>query len=177
VVSSVVRWTLADTTVEASTKTSRCSGGQVSCNETNNKDTLTELDNLALRQRANVRSLATRIRSASSSSAYTKLANSYESEAKALYLQQWTAIWSKFPQVTKSCVGCTAIETTSSIADITNRSKKLLRLSKLAAATLKKARRGSLKSSDAALANAGTTLYNRTVTVSEQLPRFDSQCG
>jgi hypothetical protein len=68
------------------------------------------------------------------------------------------------------------MDMSSSVADVTTRSNKFLRLSKVAAMTLKKARRGSLKSSDEALVSAATSLHNRTVTVSEQLPRFDSQC-
>ncbi len=177
ITSSLVRWTLGEVSVEASAQTARCSAGEISCDETNNKDTLSELDNLAARQRATVRSLASRIRGSSGSSSYSKLADSYEAEARKLYLDQWTTIWSKFPQVTKACTGCAAVDTTPSIADITNRSKNFVRLTKLAGATLKKARRGSLKSSDEALVNTGTSLHNRTVTVSEQLPRFDSQCG
>ena len=176
ITSSLIRWTLGDVSVEASAQTERCSGGEIACQETDNKNTLSELDNLAARQRTTIRSLASRIRSATSSSSYENLADSYESAAKSLYLEQWTAIWSKFPQVTKACTGCAAVDTTPSIADITARSNKFLRLTKLAAATLKKARRGSLKASDEAVVNSGTTLHNRTVTVSEQLPRFDSQC-
>jgi hypothetical protein len=176
ITSSLVRWTLGDVSVEASAQTARCAGGEISCTETDNKATLSELDNLASRQRANVRSLASRIRSSSGNSTYRKLADSYEAEAKSLYLQQWTGLWSKFPQVTKSCSGCAAMDMSSSVADVTTRSNKFLRLSKVAAMTLKKARRGSLKSSDEALVSAATSLHNRTVTVSEQLPRFDSQC-
>jgi hypothetical protein len=174
--SSVIRWTLGDVTVEASAQTQRCAGGEITCDENNNKPTLSQLDHLASRQRTTVRLLANRIRSVNGST-FSDLADSYETKAQNLYLEQWQDIWSSFPQVSKSCTGCAAIDTTSSITEITNRSKKLLRLTKQAAATLKKARRGNLRPSDEARVTAGTTLYNRAIEVSKQLPRFNSQCG
>jgi hypothetical protein len=175
--SSVITWTLGSAAVEASAQTQRCTVEEISCNEADNKDTLSQLDNLASRQRSAVRYLASRIRRVSNASTFLDLAASYEEEAQDLYLAQWKSIWSSFPLVTKSCVGCAAIQTSSNITEITGRAKQLHRLTKRAASTLKKARRRSLSSSDAARAATGTTLYNRTLEVSTQLPRFNSQCS
>ncbi len=175
--SGVVRWTLGDVTVEASARTQRCAGGETTCNENNNKDILAQLDHLASRQRATVREIADRIRNSSCGWTLKSLADSYESEAERLYLEQSNYIWSSFPQVTKSCTGCAAIDTTSSVMEITERSKKLFRLTKRAALTLRKARRDSARSYDTSRVITGTILHSRTVEVSEQLPRFHSHCG
>jgi hypothetical protein len=175
--SGVVRWTLDDVTVEASAQTQRCAGGAIRCNENNNQDTLAQLDHLASRQRTTVLSIANRLRNSSCSSTLKSLADSFESEAERLYLEQSNYIWSSFPRVTKSCTGCGAIDTTSSVAEIIERSKKLFRLTKRAAMILRKVRHDSARSYDTARVITGTRLHNRTVEVSEQLPRFHSHCG
>jgi hypothetical protein len=175
--SKYMRWTLGDTFADATAQTTRCAPEEIRCEDNNNGPILSQIDDLSARQRQNVRLLSKRIVQLRRGKTYDSLAARYVKEAQALYTQQWTTIWSSFPQVTKSCTGCAAIDKTPSISELTERSKKLLRLSKLAAATLKKARRGRLNSTESGLLNAATTLHNRTLKISESLPRFDSQCG
>lgn len=176
-VSDYMRWTLGDTYADATAETARCSPQEIRCQDQDNRSTQAELDNLAARQRQTIRALSKRILQAGRGRTYTALAQRYAQQAQELYTQQWTTIWSRFSQFTKSCTGCAAIDKTSNIAEITDRSKKLLRLSKLAASTLKKARGGRLSSADSGLVNTATSLHERTLNVSKQLPTFDSQCG
>ena len=171
------RWTLGDTFADAKADTARCEPGEIRCEQKDNRSTLASLDNLAAQQRQNVQALSRRILQLRLGAHYTKLAQSFTNQARDLYTQQWTTIWSSFSQITKSCTGCGAIDKTSNITEVTERSKKLLRLSKLAAATLRKARRGQLSSTDAGLLNTAKTLHQRIITVSKELPTFESQCG
>ena len=176
-VSNYTRWTLGDTYADATAETARCSPQEIRCQDQDNRSAQAQLDNLAARQRQNIRALSKRILQAGRSKTYAALAQSYVKQAQELYNQQWTTIWSRFSQVTKTCTGCAAIDKSSNIAEITERSKKLLRLSKLAASTLKKAKGGRLNSTDSGLVNTATTLHERTLNVSKELPTFDSQCG
>lgn len=171
------RWTLGDTFADAKADTPRCEAEDITCENQDNGSNLAQLDNLAARQRQNVHNLSKRIRQLRRGAKYDALAESYTSQARELYVQQWTTIWSSFSQITRSCTGCAAIDKTSNIAEITERSKKLLRLSKLAAATLKRARGGHLTSTEAALLNTAKTLHESILTVSKELPTFESQCG
>jgi hypothetical protein len=106
----------------------------------------------------------------------TDRAEAYTARADAFYITQWSTIWSRFSQITKTCTGCPAVDKTSNIAEVSARSRKLLRLSRLAGALLKKLKGGSLSSSEEAILTEATTLHNRTITLTEQLPRFESQC-
>ncbi len=174
--SNFIRWTLGDAFVDATIETPRCQTEEITCEETIIIEVQAQLDNLGLRQRNNVRHIVNRILQLNPTPAQIARANAYVARANSFYLAQWTTIWSKFSQVTKVCTGCPAVDKTSNIAEISNRSKKLLRLSRLAASTLKTVRGGRLTAGDEALLTTATTLDSRTVTLTEQLPRFESEC-
>lgn len=174
--SDYMRWTLGDAYADATAQTARCVPQEIECELNENGLTLAQLDNLAARQRHNVRLLSRSILRSSRSSTYEALARSYMEQAQELYTKQWTTIWSGFSKTSQSCTGCPAVDKTSNIAEVTDRSKKFLRLSKLAAATLKKARGGRLSSTDSGVLASATTLHEKTLTVSKELPRFESQC-
>jgi hypothetical protein len=174
--SDYMRWTLGDSYADATTQTTRCASQEITCEDKENSDNLAELDNLAALQRHNIRLLSKRIMKLRRGGIYDSRAKSYATQAQDLYTRQWTTIWSSFSRVTKLCTGCGAIDKTSNVVEVTNRSKKFLRLSKLAGATLKKARGGRLTSTDAGLLNTATALHNRILAVSKELPTFESQC-
>lgn len=174
--SNFIRWTLGDTFVDATIETPRCQTQEITCDETDIRAIQAQLDNLGLRQRNNVRQLVTRILRLKPSERDTARAEAYTARANGFYIAQWTTIWSQFSQITKTCTGCPAVDKTSNIAEITERSRKFLRLSRLSGTLLKKVKGGPLSSSEEAILTGATTLHNRTVILTEQLPRFESQC-
>jgi hypothetical protein len=174
--SDYMRWTLGGAYADATAETARCAPQEIECESKDNNLTLAQLDNLAARQRHNVRLLSKSILRLNRGDTYDSLAETYMRQAQELYTKQWTTIWSGFSRTSQSCTGCLAIDKTSNIAEVTDRSKKLLRLSRLAATTLKKARGGRLSSTESGLLATATTLHEKTLTVSKELPRFESQC-
>jgi hypothetical protein len=174
--SNFIRWTLGDTFVDATIQTPRCEPEVITCDETDIRAILGQLDNMGLRQRNNVRQLVNRILRLKPGQKEIDRAESYAARANSFYVTQWTAIWSRFSQITRTCTGCPAIDKTSNIAEVTARSRKLLRLSGLAGALLKQLNGGTLSSTEKSILTEATTLHNRTVTLTERLPRFESQC-
>ncbi len=174
--SNFIRWTLGDAFVDATIETPRCEPEEIECEETDIRAIQAQLDNLGLRQRNNVRQLVNRIIRLKPSEKDIDRAESYTARADAFYITQWSTIWSRFSQITKTCTGCPAVDKTSNIAEVSARSRKLLRLSRLAGALLKRLKGGSLSSSEEGILTEATTLHNRTITLTEQLPRFESQC-
>jgi hypothetical protein len=172
-----LRWTLGDAFVEASIQTTQCQGQNFNCIETNIKNTLTLLDGTARRQRANVISLANRILALNPGAEAEATAQSYIDQAEALYLQQWQAVWTGFPQVSLSCDGCSSIDKTTNIADLNLGARRLLRLNRRAILALKEARGGKLRPADYELMQAGTELHDLFTQTSQDLPRFESQCN
>ena len=173
---STLRWILGDAVVDASPVTARCEPETISCDDKDNRDDQAELDNLTLRQRDNVGAFSRRIIRLKGGATYNALAKSYVSQAGIIYLANWTTIWTSFAQVSKLCTGCPATDKSSNVAEIKNRSKKLLRLSKLAASTIIKIRRGRLNSAEEALLKTANSLHQRVLQLADQLPRFESQC-
>lgn len=173
----ILRWTLGNAFVEASIQTPQCEGQNFNCVETNNKDTLALLDNTARRQRANVLLLANRILALNPSPEAAALAQSYIEQAEALYLQQWQAIWTDFPIISKSCEGCLSIDKAPDIASLNLGARRLLRLNRRSVLVLKEARGGKLRPSDYDLMNMGTELEDQFSTTTQDLPRFESQCN
>lgn len=173
---STLQWNLGDAVVEASPTTARCEPGTITCEDKDNRAAQSQLDNLILRQRDNVRAFSHRITRLKGGVKYKSLAESYVSQAGSIYISTWTTIWTRFAQVSKLCTGCPATDKTSNIALIKNRSKKLLRLSKLAASTIIRIRRGRLNSAEEALLTTANSLHQRVLQLSDQLPRFESQC-
>ena len=174
--SNFIRWTLGDAFVDATIQTPRCEPEVITCDETDIREILGQLDNMGLRQRNNVRQLVNRILRLKPGQKEIDRADSYAARANSFYITQWTTIWSRFSQIIKTCTGCPAVDKTSNIAEITNRSRKFLRLSRLAGTLLRNLRDGRLTSGEEAVLTEATTLHNRTVTLTEQLPRFESQC-
>jgi hypothetical protein len=103
-------------------------------------------------------------------------AQAIQKQADALYLEQWTDIWSSFPTISVNCSGCASIDRSGEIDEITDRSQRFLRLSKSASALLKKARRGKVLSNDRKLALRAGKLRDQVTDTAQTLPRFESTC-
>jgi len=172
----VGRWKVGDGFVDASVATARCEGGTIECIDVDNMDPLKKLDNLALKQRNNIRSIVALMKPLRVSSSLRSAAEALQREAHALYLAQWTDIWGSFPTTSVNCSGCAAIDKSGEIDEITARSQKLLRLSKAASALLKKARRGKVLSSDRTLSSSAVKLRDQVTDSAQALPRFESTC-
>jgi hypothetical protein len=172
-----IRWTLGTAYADASIKTQRCAPEEIACEETDNKEPLSTLDDLTARQNANVKALSKRLKAATRSVKIAERADSYTAQAKMIQLEQWEDIWSSFSQVSQNCTGCAAVDKTSDLTAIRGRAKQLLTLSRRAAASLRDVRRGRLTPQEQSLLRTAQTLYSRVEKVSETLPRFESQCG
>lgn len=170
------RWNLGDAFADANIATARCEGSTIDCIETDNQKPLGQLDQLALRQRNNVRALVQLISASSGGAAVSKQAASLVVKANALYLEQWAAIWGNFPKTSQACTGCAAIDKSGEIAEITDRSQAFLRLSRRATALLRTATRRRLSSRAKALYANAERLRGQVTDVAQSLPRFESQC-
>jgi hypothetical protein len=173
----VGRWTVGDAFVDASVATVRCEGSTIECIDVDNMNPLKDLDHLSLKQRNNVRSILALVRALRVGSTLRSAADAIQKEANALYLEQWTDIWSSFPTTSVNCSGCAAIDKSGEITEITNRSQKLLRLSRSASALLKKARRGRVLTNDRKLASNAVKLRDEVTDTAQTLPRFESRCS
>lgn len=173
-------WSLGGATATASISTVRCEGEDaLECTENDDGDNLAQLDNLATKQRAEVVNLLKgTIKLAKGNSSGIARANRLIDQARRLYLEQWTGIWSNFSKVTVVCVGigCASIDKATAISGINARSSTFVSLARSSAALAKKLSRGRLaRVADATVAT--TRRMNREVQEkSAQLPRFESKC-
>lgn len=173
----VGRWTLGDAFVDASIATVRCEGSTIECIDVDNMNPLKELDNLSLKQRNNIRSILALMKPLRVNSSLAAASKAIYRQASALYLEQWTDIWSSFPTKSVNCSGCAAIDKSAEIDEITTRSQKFLRLSKSASALLKRARRGKVQSNDRKLSANAVKLRDEVTDTAQTLPRFESKCN
>lgn len=173
-------WSLGGATATASISTVRCEGEDaLECTENDDGDNLAQLDNLATKQRAEVVNLLKgTIKLAKGNRSGIARANRLIDQARRLYLEQWTGIWSNFSKVTVVCVGigCASIDKATAISGINARSSTFVSLARSSAALAKKLSRGRLaRVADATVAT--TRRMNREVQEkSAQLPRFESKC-
>ena len=172
----VGRWTIGDAFVDASVATVRCEGSTIECIDVDNMDPLKDLDQMSLKQRNTIRSILALMKPLRVKSSLRSSAQAIQKQADALYLEQWTDIWSSFPTTSVNCSGCAVIDKSEEIDEITDRSQRFLRLSRSASALLKKARRGKILSNDRKLALRAGKLSDQVTDTAQALPRFESTC-
>lgn len=174
--SDALEWFLGDASVVVDLATKRCEGDP-SCEETDNSDTLSDLDNTAIRQTRNVHNLSKRAIAAGVSSSQRAALQKLEKEAHDLYVTQWTGIWGGFSKVSNVCTGtgCLSIEKEPSISAIISRSRQFRRLSKKAFDIVAKSARG-VSAKDRALYSFAESLHQTNINLAAKLPRFESQC-
>jgi hypothetical protein len=179
--SESLTWRVAQLTATASLATARCEGNQiVNCTENADNGNLSALDNLAVRQRAQVYNIAQQIEAfAKRNPAVQVRAKRLMAQARQLYLQQWTGIWSNFKQVTLVCVGvgCSSVDRAEAIASIQDRSLRFLRLARQAGDLLKSTSRGSASKKADSLVSKTRKIHQEVLERTADLPRFESQCG
>ncbi len=173
-----MRWILGNVSVDASIGTSRCQGSQINdCVDTDISLILAHLDGYAASQRKLVRRLANRILAAKPSASLKRQANSYLAQAESLYMAQWSEIWGSFSRISRNCTACAAVDKNADIQALSTRSQSFVRLSQLAAQSLKLANDGKLTSTSQSLVNGVAKFHAKFTTDSKKLPRFESKCN
>jgi hypothetical protein len=173
---SSLRWILGDTFVEASISTERCQGDLLDCIDTNIGDILAYLDNRSFRLFRLTRRITKSILSRNPTARQKAMTESYVARAEKLYLDQWTAIWTNFAQISRNCPSCDQVDKSRIIASLINRSEDQLELLILAVRLLKTVDpEGSGGYSDK-IATWGEKAQDQFVTTTQSLPRFESKC-
>jgi hypothetical protein len=110
-------WVVLSAKASANGKTTRCASNLNVCTTTSIKDLQVQLDQLAKSQLDSVRSIAATIKRTNSSRGAKRSADDLVREASALYSQQWTIIWTKFPNDVLICTqGCQTVSMTTDIS-------------------------------------------------------------
>ena len=170
-----LRWILGDAFVEANIKTTQCQGGRV-CQETNIKDVLMRLDSDAKNLSKLVKRISDRILIVSSNEGIRKRADAFIARSEELYLEEWSNIWGKFPQVSQMCPTCRQIDKMPDIEAIVRREDGLYRLVHHAARTLKRVNTaGKVRDADGLVAWADR-IHTEFGVTAQKLPRFESKC-
>jgi hypothetical protein len=173
---STLRWILGDTFVEANVSTERCQGDLIDCIEINIGDILAYLDNRSLRLSRLTKRLTKRILSLDLTASQRALATGYTASAEKLYLDQWTAIWSNFVQISRNCPSCDQVDKSGAIASLIKRSEDQLELLELAARLLKTVDPDGSTGSPDKIVSLGEKAQDQFVTTTQSLPRFESNC-
>lgn len=173
---STLRWILGNASVEAGITTVRCQGDPV-CEQTNNKDTLARLDNDAAGMRMIARKIAKRVLSLNTSAKNKKKAETIMAQAQNLYLEQWTDIWGRFPQISQSCPTCSQIDKNADLQKLVSSSTKQLDLVTQAAELLDAANGSREDAYVERLVAWAVRIQSRFVTRTQKLPRFESKCS
>jgi len=170
-----LRWILGNAVVEATIQTQRCKGDEI-CEDTDNKDTLARLDNEASTLRTIARRISKRVLAINTSARNKRKATIYLDKAQNLYLEQWSNIWGRFPQISRICPTCAQNDRSADIQTLMRTSEEQLALVTQAAKLLKAANiSGKAKSPDSLVAWA-ERIQTRFAIRAKTLPRFESTC-
>jgi hypothetical protein len=173
---STVRWVLGNTFGDGNVTTQRCQPAPINCTDTDIKDILQRLDHILAQQRAAARTIAKRIIALKPSSATKKQAQAIMDRAQNLYLEQWTSIWSNFPQTIQVCPACRQIDKSTEISSLATGEASMYKLVRQADRVLKSVNRRKRVPSADALVERSTKVHAQFVEVSQSLPRFESSC-
>jgi hypothetical protein len=171
-----VSWVVGQSTATANSSTTRCQSNILGCIDTDNMPTLSILDRIARTQRTNILRITQRVTKRKTSGSTAQQAEKLSTQAKALYLEQWTDIWGSFPQISTACTGCASVDISSEVQGVLSRAQRLNRIARQAAALLRTARRGKLSADERGLISASGQIYDQFVQATQTLPRFTSSC-
>ena len=174
---SSVRWLLGSAYADGDVTTQRCEPAPIDCTDTNIKDILRRLDNIASRQRATVRTITKRILALNPAPATKRSAQELMDRAQNLYLEQWSLIWSKFPQVVRVCLSCSQVDRSAQIATLASRDTALYKLVRQSARLLKSVNTRRRVPSADELVERSADLHTKFVETTQTLPRFESDCS
>ena len=170
-----LRWILGNAFVDANITTVQCQGGPL-CEETNIKDILMRLDSDAKNLSKLVNRISGRILLVTSNEGIKKRADAFIARSEQLYLEEWSAIWGKFPQISQMCPTCRQIDKMPDIEAIIRREDGLYRLVHHAARTLKRENsNGKVPDADGLVAWADR-IHTEFGVTAQKLPRFASKC-
>jgi hypothetical protein len=172
-----VRWIIGTGYADGNVTTQRCQAAPLDCTDTNIKDILQKLDNIASRQRAAARTIAQRILALNPPAATKKRAQAIIDNAQNLYLEQWSAIWSNFPQTIRVCLSCRQIDKSADITTLTTRETSAYKLVRHAARLLKAVNTRRRVVPADKIVETSTKLHTQFTEVSQSLPRFESSCN
>jgi hypothetical protein len=172
---STLRWVLGNAFVNADITTPRCKGDPV-CESTNNTDILSRLDNEASTLRTIARRIAKKVLSSNTSARNKRRAQAYMDKAQNLYLEQWSNVWGRFPQVSQVCPTCSQVDKIGDIQMLITSSEEQLALVNRAAELLKSAKPSGRADSPDTLIAWAKRIQARFATRAQTLPRFESKC-
>ena len=172
---SSLRWLLGGAVVEANIQTERCKGDPI-CEKTDNKDTLARLDNDASILRRIARRIAKRVLALDTSARNKRKAETYLEQAQNLYLEQWSDIWGRFPQISLSCPTCAQIDQSANIETLVKSSTEQLELVQQTAELLEAANGSRTDEKTQELVAWAEQIQARFETRTQKLPRFESKC-
>lgn len=172
-----VRWILGSSYADGNVTTQRCEPAPIDCTDTDIKDILQRLDNIASRQRATVRTITKRILALDPAPATKRSAQELMERAQNLYLDQWSFIWSNFPQIVRVCLSCKQIDKSAQIATLASRDTALYKLVRQSARLLKSVNTRRRVPSADDLVERSAELHAKFVETTQTLPRFESDCS
>lgn len=170
-------WTLSSAQATASAKTAVCEGNLDVCTTVNIKEILTVLDQIAKAQLDLVKAIASAIRKQNPSAKVRRAVDDMVAEANALYVQQWTLIWTKFPpQVLVCAVGCQTTSLTPNISLLNSGSQEMVAIANRG---IKLLARSNSRIAPKVLARRRTEVRKRNESFqqnSAKLPQSESKC-
>lgn len=170
-------WNVVSAQAVATAKTARCDANLNVCTTVSIKDILAGLDQSAKAQADVVASIAAAIKKYNSSSKTRQTANDLAAEANALYVQQWTIIWTRFPAQILICTeGCQTISKTTDISLLNSGARELLDIANRALRILNKSSNSSAKKAAATRKSEAVRRYKAFDKKTSQLPQTESKC-
>lgn len=158
-------------------KTTRCDGALSGCTTVDIKDLLAALDQTAKAQADVVSAIATSIKKYNSSRKAKQTAADLVSEAKALYTQQWTLIWTNFPNQILICTqGCQTVSKTSIISMLNSGSRELLAIANRGVRVLNQGTSSAARKAATRRKSEALKSSQAFEKKSAQLPDTESKC-
>ena len=171
-----VRWVLGNAFADANITTTQCQGGR-QCETKNIKDILMRLDSNVSNLKKLTKRISQRILIATSNEGLRKRAEAFIARSETLYLEEWSNIWGRFPQVAEACPTCRQIDKLPDIEAIIRREEGLHRLVHLAAQTLKRVNTNGRAPDADGLVEWADKLHTEFGVTVKSLPRFESKCN
>lgn len=170
-------WSVASAQAIATAKTARCDASLNVCTTVPIKDILVALDQSAKAQADLVRSIAASVKKYNSSSREQQAAADLAAEAKALYVQQWTIIWTRFPGEVLICTeSCQTVSKTTDIGALNSGSRELLAIANRAIRILNKSTSSAAKKIVARRKSEAVKGMKNFESNATRLPQTESKC-
>lgn len=170
-------WMLASAEARVTAKTNRCDANLVVCTTTPIQEILGRLDQLSKAQADVVKAIATAIKRSTTSKKTQQAASDLVAEANALYVQQWTLIWNRFPGEVVVCTqGCSTVSKTTEIGLLQSGSRELLAIANRGLRMLGKSSSSAAKKAVVRRKAEATKDAKLFEQQSAKLPQSESKC-